>query len=55
MKTDCLTCGENRMGENGECGPCAKARINRVFEDIRLKREGFEPAPEGQTGLGDFA
>ncbi|UBF22624.1 hypothetical protein HRTV-25_gp43 [Halorubrum tailed virus 25] len=42
------------MGENGECGPCAKARLDRVMEDIRARREGRAPKPSGQTGLGDF-
>lgn len=55
MKTDCLTCGNRRMKENGECGPCAKARLDRVFESIHEKREQDRPAISGQTGLGDFA
>lgn len=55
MKTDCLTCGKNRMLENGECGPCAEARRERVFEDIRQKRAEEGPNLSGQTGLGDFS
>lgn len=54
MKTDCLTCGNRRMGENGECGPCAKARLDRVFGNIREKRERGEPEPSGQSGITDF-
>lgn len=54
MNTDCLSCGKRRMGINGECEKCAKARLNRVFEDIRKRRKGDEQQLSGQTGFGDF-
>jgi len=42
------------MKEYGVCGPCAKAQLDRVFSDIREKREASQPEPTGQSGITDF-
>lgn len=42
------------MGLNGECDVCAKARLDRVFADIRERREGDDSQLSGQTGLNNY-